>query len=35
MEDPLLRPRMLKVFQLVSELAPSGSEWASIQPPSG
>jgi hypothetical protein len=35
MEDPLLRPRMLKVFQLVNELAPSGSEWASIQPPSG
>jgi hypothetical protein len=35
MEDPLLRPRMLKVFQLVDELAPSGSEWASVEPPRG
>lgn len=35
MEDPLLRPRMLRVFQLVDELAPSGSEWASVKPPRG
>lgn len=35
MEDPVLRPKALKVFKRVRELAPEGSDWAAAAQPGG